>query len=94
MIDVEDLIALLHNYNPRTNADLIRRAYAYGLKMHDGQMRKSGEPYFTHPVAVAAILTEQHLDDATIVTALLHDTIEDTKSTYSEVARLFGDEVA
>ncbi len=94
MIDVEDLIALVRNYNPRCNADLIRKAYAYGLHMHEGQWRKSGEPYFTHPVAVAAILTEQHLDDATIITALLHDTIEDTKSTYAEVARLFGDEVA
>ncbi len=94
MIDVEDLIALVRNYNPRTNADLIRRAYAYGMQMHDGQFRKSGEPYFTHPVAVAAILTEQRLDDATIVTALLHDTIEDTKSTYTEVERQFGQEVA
>jgi len=94
MIDVEDLIALVRNYNPRCNAELIRQAYAYGMKMHEGQFRKSGEPYFTHPVAVAAILTEQHLDDATIITALLHDTIEDTKSTYSEVARLFGNEVA
>jgi GTP pyrophosphokinase/guanosine-3',5'-bis(diphosphate) 3'-pyrophosphohydrolase len=94
MIDVEDLIALVRNYNPRSNADLIRRAYAYGLLMHEGQFRKSGEPYFTHPVAVAAILTEQQLDDATIVTALLHDTIEDTKSTYAEVSRIFGDEVA
>ncbi|MDG1281037.1 MAG: HD domain-containing protein, partial [Pseudorhodobacter sp.] len=94
MIDVEDLIALVHNYNPRTNAELIRGAYAYGMKMHEGQTRHSGEAYFTHPVAVAAILTEQRLDDATIITALLHDTIEDTKSTYSEVQRLFGDEVA
>jgi len=94
MIDVDDLIALVRNYNPRTNADLLRRAYAYGSQMHDGQMRKSGQPYFTHPVAVAAILTEQQLDDATIVTALLHDTIEDTKSTYDEVERLFGHEVA
>ena len=94
MIDVEDLIALVRNYNPRTNVDLIRKAYDYGLKMHEGQLRHSGEPYFTHPVAVAAILTEQRLDDATIVTALLHDTIEDTKSTYTEVARMFGDEVA
>ena len=94
MIDVEDLIALVHNYNPRVNSDLIRKAYAYGMAMHDGQMRKSGEPYFTHPVAVAAILTEQQLDDATIITALLHDTIEDTKSTYSEVSKLFGDEIA
>ena len=94
MIDVEDLIALVRNYNPRTNADLIRRAYAYGMAMHDGQLRKSGEPYFTHPVAVAAILTEQRLDDATIVTALLHDTIEDTRSTYTDIVEKFGTEVA
>ena len=85
MIDVEDLVALVRNYNPRCNSALIRSAYAYGVKMHDGQLRKSGEPYFTHPVAVAAILTEQNLDDATIITALLHDTIEDTKSTYVEI---------
>ena len=69
MIDVEDLIALVRNYNPRTNAALIRRAYDYGACMHEGQSRRSGEPYFTHPVAVAAILTEQRLDDATIITA-------------------------
>ncbi len=94
MIDVEDLIALVRNYNPRTNSDLIRSAYAYGMKMHDGQVRRSGEAYFTHPVAVAAILTEQRLDDATIITALLHDTIEDTKSTYAEIVRAFGNEVA
>jgi guanosine-3',5'-bis(diphosphate) 3'-pyrophosphohydrolase len=93
-VDADDLITLVHNYNPRANADLIRRAYDYGLAMHDGQMRKSGEPYFTHPISVAAILTEQQLDDATIITALLHDTIEDTKSTYTEIARLFGDEIA
>ncbi|MFD2172813.1 RelA/SpoT family protein [Rhodobacter lacus] len=94
MIDVEDLIALVRNYNPRCNDDLIRRAYAYGLKMHEGQFRHSGEPYFTHPVAVAAILTEQRLDDATIVTALLHDTIEDTRSTFTEVETLFGTDIA
>ena len=94
MIDVEDLIALVRLYNPRTNEDLLRRAYDYGRRMHEGQFRHSGEPYFTHPVAVAAILTEMRLDDATIITALLHDTIEDTKSTYSEVERLFGREVA
>jgi GTP pyrophosphokinase/guanosine-3',5'-bis(diphosphate) 3'-pyrophosphohydrolase len=94
MIDVEDLIALVRNYNPRCNAELIRKAYAYGMEMHEGQFRKSGEPYFTHPVAVAAILIEQNLDDATLVTALLHDTIEDTKSTYSEIERLFGHEIA
>jgi len=94
MIDVEDLIALVRNYNPKTNADLIREAYAYGKEMHEGQFRHSGEPYFSHPIAVAAILTEQALDDATIITALLHDTIEDTKSTYKEVERKFGTDVA
>ena len=62
--------------------------------MHAGQLRTSGEPYFSHPVAVAMLLAEQKLDDATIITALLHDTIEDTLSTYSEIALRFGDEIA
>ena len=62
--------------------------------MHASQLRKSGEPYFSHPVAVAMLLAEQKLDDATIITALLHDTIEDTLSTYSEIALRFGDEIA
>lgn len=94
MISADDLIALVQTYNPKTNADLIRRAYAYGKKMHEGQVRHSGEPYFSHPVEVAALLTEQKLDDATIITALLHDTIEDTKSTFSEVEEQFGTEIA
>ena len=94
MIAADDLVALVRNYNPKTNEALIRAAYEYGRDMHEGQFRHSGEPYFSHPVAVAAILTEQQLDDATIVTALLHDTIEDTKSTYSEVATRFGNDVA
>ena len=94
MISAEDLVALVRNYNPKTNADRIIRAYEFGKQMHEGQFRHSGEPYFSHPVAVAAILTEQRLDDATIITALLHDTIEDTKASYSKIAELFGDEVA
>ncbi|TRW96575.1 bifunctional (p)ppGpp synthetase/guanosine-3',5'-bis(diphosphate) 3'-pyrophosphohydrolase [Paracoccus sp. M683] len=94
MIDVEDLIALVKNYNPRSNSDLIRDAYEYGMRMHEGQFRHSGESYFTHPVAVAAILTEMRLDDATIITALLHDTIEDTRSTWGDISRLFGKEIA
>ncbi|MCV6823257.1 MULTISPECIES: RelA/SpoT family protein [Halocynthiibacter] len=94
MIDVDDLIQLVRNYNPNTDAEKIAAAYAYGREMHKGQYRQSGEEYFTHPVAVAAILTEQQLDDATIITALLHDTIEDTKSTYTEIAERFGKEVA
>ena len=94
MIDADDLIALVRNYNPKSDADLIARAYAYGEAMHDGQFRHSGEPYWSHPVAVAAILTEQQLDDSTIVTALLHDTIEDTRSTYKEVSETFSPEIA
>ncbi|WP_439136594.1 RelA/SpoT family protein [Roseicyclus sp.] len=94
MLDADDLISLVRNYNPKTNEALLRGAYAYAQRMHEGQKRHSGEPYFTHPVAVAAILTEQRLDDATIATALLHDTIEDTKGTYTEIAKLFGADVA
>ncbi|WP_108484829.1 RelA/SpoT family protein [Oceaniglobus ichthyenteri] len=94
MTTVDDLIGLVRAYNPKTNAQLLADAYAYGQAMHEGQYRHSGEPYFTHPVAVASILAEMQLDDATIVTALLHDTIEDTKSTYGEVAEKFGTEIA
>ncbi|MGI3186368.1 RelA/SpoT family protein [Nioella aestuarii] len=94
MIDVEDLLSLVRNYNPKCNEALLRGAYAYAKDMHEGQFRRSGEPYFTHPVEVAAILTEQRLDDATIATALLHDTIEDTKGTYTEIANRFGADVA
>jgi guanosine-3',5'-bis(diphosphate) 3'-pyrophosphohydrolase len=94
MISADDLIELVRNYNPKTNEPLIRAAYDFGWQMHDGQFRHSGEPYFSHPVAVAAILTEQQLDDATIITALLHDTIEDTKANYRIVSDTFGEEVA
>jgi len=94
MIDVEDLVDLVKNYNPSSNAEKIREAYVFGKAMHEGQVRSSGEPYFSHPIEVAAILTEQQMDDATVITALLHDTVEDTKATYSEVSEKFGDEVA
>ncbi len=93
-ITADDLVTLVQGFNPKTNAKLIRAAYAYGERMHEGQKRHSGEPYFTHPVAVAAILADQQLDDATIITALLHDTIEDTPASYSEVQEIFGTEVA
>ncbi|WP_299412992.1 bifunctional (p)ppGpp synthetase/guanosine-3',5'-bis(diphosphate) 3'-pyrophosphohydrolase [uncultured Sulfitobacter sp.] len=90
----DDLVTLVRGFNPKTNEALIRDAFSYGARMHEGQLRHSGEPYFTHPVAVAAILAEQQLDDATIITALLHDTIEDTPASYNEVEQLFGSEVA
>ena len=94
MIEADDLITLVRNYNPKTNALLLEQAYLFGAAAHDGQMRQSGEPYFTHPIAVAAILAEMQLDDATLVTALLHDTIEDTRRTYADLTDTFGEEIA
>ena len=94
MIEVEDLVALIKAYNPRSDEALIRQAYDFGERMHHGQTRKSGEPYFSHPISVAAILTEQHLDDATIITALLHDTIEDTRATRADIVDFFGADIA
>ncbi len=94
MITAQDLIEKVQSYNPQSDADLIARAYAFGAAAHEGQTRKSGESYFTHPVAVAMLLTEVKLDDASIVTALLHDTIEDTKATYQQVAEQFSPEIA
>ena len=77
MLTAEALADLVSKYNPKSNSAKIIEAYKYGQTKHEGQFRKSGEPYFTHPVSVAEILAEQRLDDATIITALLHDTIED-----------------
>ncbi len=94
MIEVQDLVALIKAYNPRSDENLIVSAYAFGEEMHRGQTRKSGEPYFSHPISVAAILTEQHLDDATIITALLHDTIEDTRATRQDIVDKFGNDIA
>ncbi|MEM6618591.1 MAG: bifunctional (p)ppGpp synthetase/guanosine-3',5'-bis(diphosphate) 3'-pyrophosphohydrolase [Pseudomonadota bacterium] len=94
MIHPGDLIDLVQTYNPNANGERIEAAWEYGRLMHEGQLRQSGEPYWTHPVAVATILAHQRLDDDTIITALLHDTIEDTKSTYQAVEQRFGPEVA
>ncbi|QFU07573.1 GTP pyrophosphokinase rsh [Rhodobacteraceae bacterium THAF1] len=88
------LIARVVSYNPNCDTDLISRAYYYGADAHRGQLRHSGEPYITHPLAVAMILAEQRLDDATIVTALLHDTIEDTGATFGAVSQVFTSEIA
>ena len=94
MTNADSLISLVRAYNPKTNQALLRDAFAFGTEMHEGQFRHSGEPYFTHPVAVAHILALQQMDDATLVTALLHDTIEDTKASFSVVENRFGREIA
>ncbi|MGF1501570.1 MAG: RelA/SpoT family protein [Paracoccaceae bacterium] len=94
MIRQFELVERVKAYNPETDEALLNRAYVFGARAHANQRRASGEPYFGHPVEVAAILTDLRLDDATIVTALLHDTIEDTAATRDEIDRLFGTEIA
>ena len=88
-----DLVDRVRAYNPDTNEDLLNRAYVYAMKAHGAQTRASGDPYFSHPLEVAAILTDLKLDDATIVAALLHDTIEDTEATRAEIDSVFGHEI-
>src|SRR5262247_4593267 len=88
-----DLVERVRSYNPDTNEDLLNRAYVYAMKAHGAQTRASGDPYFSHPLEVAAILTDLKLDDATIVAALLHDTIEDTPATRAEIDELFGHDI-
>jgi GTP diphosphokinase / guanosine-3',5'-bis(diphosphate) 3'-diphosphatase len=88
-----DLVERVRRYNPHTNEALLNRAYVYAMKAHGEQRRASGDPYFSHPLEVAAILTDLKLDDATIAAALLHDTIEDTATTRAEIDNLFGKDI-
>jgi len=88
-----DLVDRVRAYNPNTDEDLLNRAYVYAMMAHGEQKRASGDPYFSHPLEVAAILTSLKLDDATIVAALLHDTIEDTESTRAEIDQIFGHQI-
>lgn len=94
MIRQFELVERVQSYDPDADEDMLNRAYVYGLKKHGTQLRASGDPYFSHPVEVAGILAEMKLDTASIVTGLLHDTIEDTDATRDEIARLFGENVA
>ena len=88
-----ELIDRVKQYNPNANEDLLNRAYVYAMRAHGEQKRASGDPYISHPLEVAAILTDLKLDDATIAAALLHDTIEDTDATRAEIDRVFGHEI-
>ena len=94
MLNQEDLIKKVKSYNKFLNPKTLSKAYSFALDAHKNQKRDSGDPYLSHPVAVADILTELKLDSATIATGLLHDTIEDTKATYKTVEKEFGKEVA
>lgn len=88
-----ELVERVKAYNPNADEALLNRGYVYAMKAHGSQTRASGDPYFSHPLEVAAILTELRLDDATIVAALLHDTIEDTDTTRAEIDALFGEQI-
>jgi len=88
-----ELVDRVRAYDPSVDEALINRAYVYAVRMHGSQTRASGDPYFAHPIEVAGILTDYRLDPATIVTALLHDVIEDTDVSRAEIDRLFGEEI-
>ena len=88
-----ELVERVRRYNPNADEDLLNRGYVFAMKAHGAQKRASGDPYFSHPLEVAAILTELKVDDATIVAAMLHDTIEDTTVTRADVDKSFGEEI-
>ncbi len=88
-----ELVERVLKYDPKADEALLNRAYVYAMKAHGNQKRASGAPYFSHPLEVAAILTDLKLDDATIATALLHDVIEDTDATRNEIDQMFGPEI-
>jgi guanosine-3',5'-bis(diphosphate) 3'-pyrophosphohydrolase len=94
MIRQYELVEKVKAYDPNANEDLLNRAYVFAMKAHGTQMRASGDPYFSHPLEVASVLTEMKMDSASIACALLHDTIEDTGTTEEELKKLFGEEVA
>ena len=91
---IDELLAKLRQYLPEPQVEEIHQAYLFGAVAHEGQRRLSGEPYISHPVAVAAILAEMHMDHRTIEAALLHDVIEDTPTLKEEINTRFGPEVA
>ena len=93
IIRIDDILEALRDYHPDADLDLVRKAYVFSAKVHQGQTRLSGDPYMTHPMEVAYILTRLKMDVPTVVTGLLHDTIEDTLTTDAEIKSLFGGEV-
>ncbi|MBV8335637.1 MAG: bifunctional (p)ppGpp synthetase/guanosine-3',5'-bis(diphosphate) 3'-pyrophosphohydrolase, partial [Alphaproteobacteria bacterium] len=89
-----ELVELVKSYDPNADEGALNRAYVYSMKAHGTQLRDSGDPYFSHPVEVAGILGQMKLDTASIVTGLLHDTVEDTIATLDDIERVFGPEIA
>lgn len=94
MLRQYELVERVRSYDPDADEDLINRAYVFSVQKHGSQKRASGDPYFSHPIEVAGLMTDLKLDQQTIVTALLHDTVEDTLTTVEEISKLFGDDIA
>jgi GTP diphosphokinase / guanosine-3',5'-bis(diphosphate) 3'-diphosphatase len=94
VIGIWELVELVKSYDPHADQAALNRAYVYAVKAHGAQLRDSGDPYFSHPVGVAYILAQMRLDTASVVTGLLHDTVEDTVATLDDIERVFGPEVA
>ena len=94
MLRQYELVERVKNYDPDADEALINRAYVFSMQAHGSQKRASGDPYYSHPIEVAGILTDLHLDDETIVTAILHDTIEDTLATPEQIEKSFGPNIA
>ena len=94
MPNIDALSERLHDYLDPAQIQRVRRAYFYAEQAHDGQRRKSGEPYVTHPLAVANVLSEMHMDHDSLIAAMLHDVIEDTEISYEGIHTQFGEQVA
>ncbi len=94
MVRINEIIDAVKEYHPSADVTVIMKAYVYSAKMHAGQIRKSGEPYLSHPLAVASLLTEMHLDVASICAGLMHDAVEDTDATLDDLSRILGKEVS
>ncbi len=94
MLRQYELVDLVKSYDPNADEDALNRAYVFAMKKHGAQLRTSGDPYYSHPVEVAGILTKFKLDCTSIIAGLLHDTVEDTDTSIEEIRSLFGDQVA
>jgi len=94
MVRLDDILEKIRSYLPGADLDLVRKAYVFSAKVHQGQSRLSGEPYLTHPMEVAYVLAQLRMDVPTVVTGLLHDALEDTLTTREELQGVFGEEIA
>src|SRR3954467_12505440 len=94
MMRLNDILSKVQGYHPAANVDLIQRVYEFAAKAHDGQLRRSGDPYVVHPLGVAATIADLKLDVPSVCAGLLHDCVEDTSATTDDISKTFGAEIA